>query len=484
MTPQEELKVSYRDVDKVLHEVTLSPGGGSGDMTRAVYDPNMDGVIALSQLDGDVSTFKQSNHDGLPDPHHPHANKALLDTYAQTEADLADAISKKHPAAHSHPETEVVNLVTDLAAKETPAGAQTKIDTHAALTTGVHGVGAGTVAKTSDITKDAVGLGNVDNTSDAGKPVSTAQQTALDGKVSHSLATAVSDFLVASGVGAFVKKTLAEVKTILGLGTAAYTASTDYAVAAKGVTNGDTHDHVGGDGGQIDHVNLANKGTNTHAQVDTFVASKAAASGLASLDASSKVVQEPASKGAASGIAPLDTGSKVPTVNLGGAGASGSNFLRGDQTWATPAGGGGAWTTAVKNADQTNNTATLVDDTVLQFNTVAFTQYTIRLIAFGLTNATADFKYRLVHTGTTTRVRRRVKRTATTDIAQTIELKTAFDAADVVLSTTGLNPWVEEDIILQVGASGGVVKFQWAQVTLNAGPTQCLEGSYLEYAAA
>lgn len=42
------------------------------------------------------------------------------------------------------------------------------------------------------------------------------------GHVSHSLATAANDFLVASGVGAFVKKTLAEVKTILGLGGAAY----------------------------------------------------------------------------------------------------------------------------------------------------------------------------------------------------------------------------------------------------------------------
>lgn len=38
----------------------------------------------------------------------------------------------------------------------------------------------GTVA---GITKAMVGLGNVDNTSDASKPVSTAQQTALDGKV-------------------------------------------------------------------------------------------------------------------------------------------------------------------------------------------------------------------------------------------------------------------------------------------------------------
>lgn len=50
--------------------------------------------------------------------------------------------------------------------------------------------------------------------------------------IKHSLATAVSDFLVASGAGAFIKKTLAEVKTILGLGSAAYTAATDYVTHA------------------------------------------------------------------------------------------------------------------------------------------------------------------------------------------------------------------------------------------------------------
>lgn len=37
--------------------------------------------------------------------------------------------------------------------------------------------------------------------------------------IKHSLATAESDFLVASGSGAFVKKTLAETKTILGVAT-------------------------------------------------------------------------------------------------------------------------------------------------------------------------------------------------------------------------------------------------------------------------
>ncbi len=50
----------------------------------------------------------------------------------------------------------------------------------------------------SGVTATMVGLGNVDNTSDANKPVSTATQTALDLKVDESLFDAKGDLLVAS----------------------------------------------------------------------------------------------------------------------------------------------------------------------------------------------------------------------------------------------------------------------------------------------
>lgn len=57
--------------------------------------------------------------------------------------------------------------------------------------------------------------------------------------VTHALATAANDFLVASGSGAFVKKTLEEVKTILSLGTAAYTAATAYVTHALATAEND-----------------------------------------------------------------------------------------------------------------------------------------------------------------------------------------------------------------------------------------------------
>jgi hypothetical protein len=44
----------------------------------------------------------------------------------------------------------------------------------------------------------------------------------------------------------------------------------DYAPLANGVTNGDSHNHNGGDGDTISHLHLSDKGTNTHADIDAW----------------------------------------------------------------------------------------------------------------------------------------------------------------------------------------------------------------------
>ena len=113
-------------------------GGGSGDMLKSTYDPNLDNIIALAQLDTGVSTFKQANHDALPNPHHSNTNDhpntndpttgekgALAGTSgvpSSTNKFVTDGDSRntnsRTPTSHSHAEADVTALVTDLAAKE------------------------------------------------------------------------------------------------------------------------------------------------------------------------------------------------------------------------------------------------------------------------------------------------------------------------------------------------------------------------------
>jgi hypothetical protein len=55
------------------------------------------------------------------------------------------------------------------------------------------------------LTKSDVGLGFVDNTADTAKPVSTAQQTALDAKVDESMLTTKGDLFVATAAGTITR---------------------------------------------------------------------------------------------------------------------------------------------------------------------------------------------------------------------------------------------------------------------------------------
>ncbi|MHB8842949.1 MAG: hypothetical protein ACYC56_14380 [Candidatus Aquicultor sp.] len=114
--------------------------------------------------------------------------RAVALSTVKADADIASAISLKHSDSldHSHSNKTVLDATQESftsTLKSTYDGyatdkepANSNIQTHISSLSNPHSV-----------TKTQVGLENADNTSDANKPVSTAQQTALDLKANKSI---------------------------------------------------------------------------------------------------------------------------------------------------------------------------------------------------------------------------------------------------------------------------------------------------------
>ena len=136
------------------------------------------------------------------------ATKTYADTAVSTHssdttsvhgiADTAELATKTYAdgAVSTHiADTTAVHGIADTAELATKTYADSAVSTHSSDTTAVHGITDTSILVTttgsqtltnktlttpSGLVKSDVGLGNVDNTADASKPVSTAQQTALD----------------------------------------------------------------------------------------------------------------------------------------------------------------------------------------------------------------------------------------------------------------------------------------------------------------
>lgn len=89
----------YVDVGGLIEYVTS--GSAAGDMVVITIDEQThkvtasitDGAITKAKLETEVQTALNKAHE--------HANKALLDTYDQTNANIKDAVSKKHSHANA-----------------------------------------------------------------------------------------------------------------------------------------------------------------------------------------------------------------------------------------------------------------------------------------------------------------------------------------------------------------------------------------------
>jgi hypothetical protein len=180
------------------HEhVTNEIGTHSSDTTSVHGIANTSDLATKTYADTAVSTHSSDTTDvhGITD-----TSALATKTYADT------AVSN-----HSSDATDVHGIAdTSALATKTYAdtaastAASTSLSSHASDTTDIHGIADTSILVTttgtqtltnktittpSGLVKSDVGLGNVDNTSDANKPVSTAQQTALDLKASLSGAT-------------------------------------------------------------------------------------------------------------------------------------------------------------------------------------------------------------------------------------------------------------------------------------------------------
>lgn len=193
-----------------------SVAGREGDIVLTKSDVGLANVDNTSDAAKPVSTATQTALDGKANAVHNHAQSdvtGLVDALAakvDTE-DLADVATSgsyndltNKPTITAPPVTSVASKTGDVtlvkgdvglanvdntsdANKPVSTATQSALDAKAPIASPTF---TGTV---SGVTKSMVGLGNVDNTSDANKPVSTATQTALNGKANTSHTHVIAD---------------------------------------------------------------------------------------------------------------------------------------------------------------------------------------------------------------------------------------------------------------------------------------------------
>ena len=251
--------------------VTLANNSGEASTPTVTVDTTVIAPLASPTFTGTVAGVTKSmvglgNVDNTTDANKPVST--AQQTALNLKAPLASptftgTVTVPTPIGNTDASTKVY---VDSTASTTASNASTALTNHDADTTNIHGIvdtsilvtttgtqtlTNKTITTPAGLVKGDVGLGNVDNTSDANKPVSTAGQTALDLKANLASPTFTGTVVLPDNTVALGTKTTGDyVATITG--------GTGVASTAATTGEGTTHSlSIGQAVGTTDNVTFA-----------------------------------------------------------------------------------------------------------------------------------------------------------------------------------------------------------------------------------
>jgi len=250
--------------------ITLSNNSGEGATpTVAVTANTFDAYGAASTAAGNAATAL-TNHEADTTNIHGIADTSILVTTTGTQTLTNKTITSPSGLVKGDVGLGNVDNTADTA-KPVSTAQQTALDLKSNLASPTF---TGTV---SGISATMVGLGSVDNTADASKPVSTAQQTALDLKANLASPTFTGTVTVpapTNDTDAVTKSYADAITQSLDIKDSVRVASTANIATASALTDGSTIDGVVVATG--DRVLLKDQSTGTQNGIYTVVASGAA----------------------------------------------------------------------------------------------------------------------------------------------------------------------------------------------------------------
>ena len=204
---------------KVAAEAALRVSGDAASVSTAAADATTKADAARSAAE----TFASASLSSAITLEVSQRNTAIAT--AKSEAIAAagtDATTKAQgaiDAAATDATTKASNAQT-AAISAAASAADTKIADHSSDTTNVHGISDTSLlalkSEVAAVTKTTIGLGNVDNTADASKPVSSAQATAIATAKSEAIADATARVNAVIAAAPAALDTLDELAAALG----------------------------------------------------------------------------------------------------------------------------------------------------------------------------------------------------------------------------------------------------------------------------